>query len=205
MNKYHNGKIYKIVDVGYSKCYIGSTCESLSRRFSKHKHHYKTHDKDNNKRYCRCFDLFDEYGVDNCKIELIEFFKSDTKDELLAREGQHQQQNECINKKISGRNKTQWYEDNKDRLKEDAREYRDIHREEIKEYLKSHYQENKHKYKEYKENHREQKRQHDKKYRDKNKDIKIDCACGSNVSKLHWNCHLRTKKHQDYLKSLEQD
>ena len=23
-NKYKNGKIYKIVDVGYSKCYIGS-------------------------------------------------------------------------------------------------------------------------------------------------------------------------------------
>ena len=43
MNKYHNGKIYEIVDVGYNKCYIGSTTESLSRRFSKHKHPYKKH------------------------------------------------------------------------------------------------------------------------------------------------------------------
>ena len=29
-SKYQNGKIYKITDIGYSKCYIGSTCESLS-------------------------------------------------------------------------------------------------------------------------------------------------------------------------------
>ena len=44
MNKYHNGKIYKIVDVGYNKCYIGSTTETLSRRMAHHKcsfKHYK--------------------------------------------------------------------------------------------------------------------------------------------------------------------
>ena len=92
MNKYHNGKIYEIVDVGYNKCYIGSTAESLSRRFSKHKHHYKTYNQDNAKRYCMCFDLFDEYGINNCKTELIENFESDTKDNLFTREGHHQQQ-----------------------------------------------------------------------------------------------------------------
>ena len=30
-NKYQNSKIYKIVDVGYNKCYIGSTVEELSK------------------------------------------------------------------------------------------------------------------------------------------------------------------------------
>ena len=33
MNRYENGKIYKITDVGYNKCYIGSTCESLSKKW----------------------------------------------------------------------------------------------------------------------------------------------------------------------------
>ena len=35
MDKYQNGQIYTIVDVGFNKCYIGSTCEGISKRFSK--------------------------------------------------------------------------------------------------------------------------------------------------------------------------
>ena len=35
-NKYQNGRIYKIVDVGYNKCYIGSTIQLLAVRKSKH-------------------------------------------------------------------------------------------------------------------------------------------------------------------------
>ena len=41
MNRYENGKIYKIVDVGYNKMYIGSTCESLSKRMERHRASYK--------------------------------------------------------------------------------------------------------------------------------------------------------------------
>ena len=33
-NKYQRGKIYKIVDIGCTKCYIGSTIETLSNRMS---------------------------------------------------------------------------------------------------------------------------------------------------------------------------
>ena len=41
-NKYKRGKIYKIVDVGYNKCYIGSTAEkTLSNRMSRHRYDYK--------------------------------------------------------------------------------------------------------------------------------------------------------------------
>ena len=36
MSKYQNGKIFKIVDVGYSRCYIGSPCEELSQRMARH-------------------------------------------------------------------------------------------------------------------------------------------------------------------------
>ena len=40
MNRYENGKIYKIVDTGYNKCYVGSTCESLSQRMARHRKDY---------------------------------------------------------------------------------------------------------------------------------------------------------------------
>ena len=36
-NRYQNGKIYKITDVGYNNCYIGSTTESLSQRMARHR------------------------------------------------------------------------------------------------------------------------------------------------------------------------
>ena len=42
-NRYKHGKIYKITDVGYNKCYIGSTCESLSQRMTRHRSNYKIH------------------------------------------------------------------------------------------------------------------------------------------------------------------
>ena len=40
-NKYQNGKIYKITDVGYNKCYIGSTTEGLSTRMARHRASFK--------------------------------------------------------------------------------------------------------------------------------------------------------------------
>ena len=29
MVNYQNGQIYKVVDVGFNECYIGSTCEDM--------------------------------------------------------------------------------------------------------------------------------------------------------------------------------
>ena len=40
-NKYLKGKIYKVVDIGYNKCYVGSTCAELSHRMSGHINKYK--------------------------------------------------------------------------------------------------------------------------------------------------------------------
>ena len=47
MSKYQNGKIYKIVDVGYNKTYYGSTCESLSQRMTRHRAKYTAYLKGN--------------------------------------------------------------------------------------------------------------------------------------------------------------
>ena len=64
--KYQNAKIYKIADVGYKKCYIGSTIQSLSNRMARHRSHYRNGTQETNAKL-----LFDEFGIDNCKIELI--------------------------------------------------------------------------------------------------------------------------------------
>ena len=49
-NKYHKGKIYKVVDIGYNKCYIGSTCDTLSKRMTSHRNKYKGFIKGREKR-----------------------------------------------------------------------------------------------------------------------------------------------------------
>ena len=71
MSKYQNGKIYKIVNVGYNKCYTGSTCEELSQRMARHRHSYNTYLKSNNNLE-RSHLLFDEFGIENCLIILVE-------------------------------------------------------------------------------------------------------------------------------------
>ena len=66
-NKYKNGKIYILVDNAYTKQYIGSTCESLSRRRSRHISNYKfcqAH-PDQEHRFITSFCMFDEFGIDN--------------------------------------------------------------------------------------------------------------------------------------------
>ena len=98
MSKYESGKIYKIVDVGYNKCYIGSTCEELSQRMARHRAIYKQYAKGKRASYVSSFDLFDEFGLDNCKIELLEAVAVNNREELRQQEGKHIQNNECINK-----------------------------------------------------------------------------------------------------------
>ena len=41
MPDYQKGKIYKVWNNSYTKCYIGSTCEELCRRMAQHKRQYK--------------------------------------------------------------------------------------------------------------------------------------------------------------------
>ena len=66
MNRYEKGQIYKIVSPDFEKCYIGSTCEKLSMRMVRHRHQYNSHNKGKHGRNTS-FDIFDEYGIDNCK------------------------------------------------------------------------------------------------------------------------------------------
>ena len=123
MNKYHNGEIYKIVDVGYNKCYIGSTTEKLSQRMTRHRSDYNRHNDGRRLNKISVFELFDEFGLDNCKIELVEYCKCETKDELVRREGELIKNSDCVNKQIAGRTKKEYAEENREALLKQKHEY----------------------------------------------------------------------------------
>ena len=134
-NKYQNGKIYKIVSADYSKCYIGSTCESLSQRLARHRAYYFEYLR-GNKTHAKMTStlLFDAFGVENCKLEWVEDYPCNFKHELHTREGQHIRNTDCVNKVIAGRTKQEYIEDNWDKISANAKTYKLEHQEELKQY-----------------------------------------------------------------------
>lgn len=81
MKDYSKGKIYKIIDESNGDVYIGSTIQSLKRRFHTHQIF-----KDYNKLKC------------NCKIILIEDYPCNSRRELEKREQYFIDNTDCINK-----------------------------------------------------------------------------------------------------------
>ena len=123
MVNYSNSKIYKIepiVEHLEEEIYIGSTTKQyLSQRMDKHRSDYKRwKDKKFNK--LTVFDIFDKYGIDNCKIYLLESVNTNSKDELTSREGHYIRTLKCVNRCIAGRTKKecdkQYRKDNKDKI-----------------------------------------------------------------------------------------
>ena len=177
MPDYSKGQIYKIVDVGYNKCYIGSTIESLSQRMARHRTKYTSWKKEKYN-FTSSFILFDEYGVDNCKIEWIEDYPCNSKKELDAREGYYQQTVECINKYVSGRSSKSYYKDKCEEIKEQVKQYRKENPDKIRENNSRYFKE--------KKTLLMQKKQ---------------CACGAFYTYWHKERHEKTNKHQQYLQN----
>ena len=123
MNRYEKGQIYKVVDIGYNMCYIGSTCQPLSKRFSKHKETYNQYTKGKADCNRRVNTIFDKYGIENCKIELLHNFPCQSRNELLKQEGEHIRNNDCVNKIVSGRTNEEWIADNYEYYINQKRQY----------------------------------------------------------------------------------
>jgi len=108
MNKYEQGKLYKITDIGYTKCYIGSTCDRLlSQRMARHEEQFKRYSQ-GKANWSSSFNLFEEFGIENCKIELIEEYTCENRHQLSKREGFYIQNTNCVNKQIAGRTKAEY-------------------------------------------------------------------------------------------------
>ena len=141
---------------------------------ARHRTDYKRFLKCGKGSHIRSYDLFNEYGIENCKIELIEYYKCDTVQELRRKEGEHIKNTECVNKRVDGRTQKEYREDNKDRVqardkvrwityyqehKEEIiaqkSEYREKNRDTINEKAKAYYEANKEKVNEQAKKYRE--------------------------------------------------
>jgi hypothetical protein len=104
MPDYSKAKIYRVY-CGDDE-YIGSTIRPLSERMNDHRKGYK------NGNVCSSRILFEKHGVENCKIELIEDYPCERKEQLNKREGEVQRERNCVNKYIAGRTIKEWIVDN---------------------------------------------------------------------------------------------
>ena len=134
MSNYQNGKIYSIRSYSNTDLvYIGSTTQSLPKRFYGHKN------KSNNCTSKQIIDIGDAY------IELIEFFPCDNVYELIKQEGEIIRSMVCVNKCIAGRTPKQYYIDNKEKILLKEKQYRDNNEEKILLKNKKYYIDNKEK------------------------------------------------------------
>ena len=227
MVNYKNGKIYKIVcNCGCNQQYIGSSTNTLSKRKGGHINDYIRYTT-KKRQFITVFKILEHQSFD---IVLIENYPCDDKDQLRARERFYVESMECVNRNIPNRTKQEWMSTNKERMKQHKKEFyqnnRDMflekaniyhhnNKEKQSEKHKEYYQKNKErillKIKHYSEQNEKQISENHKQYRERNKEkiserkkIKVHCECGCNITKHHLKRHLNSKKHQDYIKSLQQ-
>ena len=191
MVNYQNGKIYSIRSMRRPDLvYVGSTTQSLSRRFSKHK---------GMSDQCRSKQII---ALGDAYIDLIEEYRCDNRDQLLRREGQIMRSLECVNRYIPGRTYAEYYQDNKDKITEQQKQYRQDNKEHRKQYR----QDNKEKIavqkKQYYQNNKEKISEREAKYRQDHKEkneAKCECECGVVVSRNALSRHKKSKKHKFWI------
>ena len=129
---YKNSKVYKIWSPNGDKIYVGSTTKKmLCQRMTAHREDFKRW-KAGNFQSVSSFLLFEEYGVENCLIELLEAKECNSKDELRQLEGKYIRDMVCVNKRIEGRTKKEYYKDKIEHITEYRNQYREENKEEIK-------------------------------------------------------------------------
>jgi hypothetical protein len=196
MPDYKNGKIYTIrCKTNKDLIYVGSTCQSLAKRWDNHKQSSK---QEKSKDRLIFKTIADNGGFTNFYIELHENYDCNSIEELLKREGEITREIGNMNSQIAGRTIKQWYEDNKETCKTKNQEYYINNIESIKEQKKK-----------YREETKEHKNKGDKEYYEKNKETILEralapciCDCGCTVNHSHMSRHKKTKKHIALMKSI---
>lgn len=124
MVNYQQGKIYKIYsNIDDSICYVGSTCkEKLCQRMTQHRSEFKKWVEDNKHKKLTSFELFQKFGIENCKIELLLLYPCNLKEELTKKESEYIKLLNCVNRHIPLRNKREHYHDNKESINDKKKE-----------------------------------------------------------------------------------
>lgn len=208
---YSLGKVYIIRSPNTEKVYIGSTIQTLSKRFSGH-----IASKNNT-----CSKIVIEHG--DAYIELLENVPCQTKEQLLKREGELIRSTEnCINrcKRVGQTRKEQhaeYYIEHTEDIKTRVKQYREENLEQIQAYdrQRSQLEHRKQARKEFRENNREKIAiQKNEAYQKNKEEInarrredlsikeKYKCECGVELSKGAKTRHEKRKQHLDYLTSI---
>lgn len=131
MADYSEGKIYLVkFRNDPSLVYVGSTKQSLNKRFNEHKN-------DKGMSLYKYVHENCDGNWDNWCIELYEDYPCLNEKELERREGEitlkfkNDNNYDCINERIAGRTKQEYYEDNKEKLNEKHKEYYNNNKEKI--------------------------------------------------------------------------
>ena len=161
MPDYQKAKIYKLWSPQGEddEVYYGSTCNDLRYRKSQHKN--KSH-------ICKSKILFEKY--DDVRIELVEDYPCNNKQELNKKEGEFIKNNKCLNKVIPDRTKQEWYEDNKEKITKQTKEWIEKNKEKLTEYRKEYYQNNKEHISKWIKNNRDKINETQKEWNKKNKE-----------------------------------
>ena len=130
MPNYQNGKVYTIRSRSRPDLiYVGSTTQKLSDRFSGHK-----------RERCSSRQIVD---IGDSYIELHENYPCANKEELNRREGEVIRSMECVNARIEGRTKQEWYQDNREEILAYHKQYDEDHKKEKSAYDKQYREDNK--------------------------------------------------------------
>ena len=200
-SNYQKGIIYKIT--GGDEVYYGSTTKTKEERLKEHISGYKSW-LDDKSDYTSSFYLFNKYDISNCKIELECEYPCNSREDLEEIEGWYQKNHTCVNMHIAGRTLKEWYQDNKEQILEQNKQYNEKNKEKIRERESKPYEcecgltirqdtKSRH-FKTLKHldflNNKEQKNQSYK------------CECGSNYTIQHKSRHFKTTKHLSFVKTI---
>ena len=134
------GKVYSIRSHQTDAVYIGATVSLLSKRLAGHKQGF-TRWKNGKQNYTSSYEIL---RYDDAYIELVETVRCNNKMELSRRAGGIIRSTEnCVNKRVAGRTKKEYYQENKDQILKYNKEYRLDNTEQIKQQKKEYYQDNK--------------------------------------------------------------
>ena len=157
---YSKGLIYKIVcnDLECKDIYVGSTTNFRTRKNA----HKTSCNNENSKKYnLKIYQIIRQNGGwENWQMIEVEKYPCNDGNELRARERfKYEELKGNMNSCIPNRSRKEYYNDNKEKIKEYQKEYIENNKEKIKEHMKKYIENNKEKIKEqlkkYRENNKE--------------------------------------------------
>ena len=198
MPDFSKGKIYKITNDYNDDIYIGSTCDTLVKRFSRHRLDAPREDTKNRPLY----KLMNEIGFERFRIQLLEDYPCEDLYQLHQREGYYIRTMGTLNLLIAGRNDQQYRQENKAKIAERDKKFREANKEKIKMYEESRREQRK----EYNKHWREDNKEHIKEYEDSVKEYRrenITCECGSILQRCKISRHIKTAKHNQLMQAKQ--